>query len=239
MTKVLVTGAAGFAGTLLRASPLPGYDWIWSDIRRPDQTNDEETWMCGDLRDGAWLKASLLSQVSTVIHLGASSAVSSAWEAVLENNIVATFNVFEAARHHGVKKIIFASTNHVTGLYELEGVASGPDSPVRPDSLYGCSKAFGETLGRYYAESAGMAVLCLRIGSLREAADVRLDPRLQSTWLSPRDFKSLIGSCLENSEVRFGIYYGVSANPRPIWDVENLRCDLGFVAVDSAAEAAI
>ena len=89
-------------------------------------------------------------------------------------NIVGTYNVFESARLAGVRKIIFASTNHVMGMYDRD--RQWPvyaDQPVRPDSLYGVSKAFGESLGRHFADEYGISVVSLRIGWFLEIRTTR------------------------------------------------------------------
>jgi hypothetical protein len=87
------------------------------------------------------------------------------WESVLSNNIVGTYNAYEAAREAGVRRFVYASSNHASGLAVVEGGIVGPDAPIRPDSLYGVSKCFGESVGRYYHDLYGMQVICLRIGS--------------------------------------------------------------------------
>ena len=101
---------------------------------------------------------------------------------------------YEACKNAGVKRVVFASTNHVTGFYEQEGMYTTPEMPVRPDSLYGASKAFGESLGRYYVDRYGLAVVCLRIGSFQPDSAVveRQGDRILSTWLSHRDCVHLV-----------------------------------------------
>jgi NAD+ dependent glucose-6-phosphate dehydrogenase len=122
------------------------------------------------------------------------------------------------------------------------------DSPVRPDSLYGVSKAYGEALGRYYSEQHGLRVFCLRIGAVEEHDDparpldyplVDLDEderreRMAAIWLSRRDCASLVGRCLEVEDVSWALVYGVSGNPRRFWDLEHARALLGWEPQDSA-----
>src|SRR5690606_31653978 len=136
-----------------------------------------------------------------VVHLAASAAVTTPWDDVLRNNIVGTYNVFEAARRAGVECVVFASSNHAVGGYEVEGAPEiyALDDPrqidhrvqIRPDSHYGVSKAFGEALGRYYVDAHGMRVFCLRIGWVRADDNPRPPEPSGAEWLglkTPEDF---------------------------------------------------
>ena len=180
----------------------------------------------------------------------------------MSSNIIGTYNVFEAARLARVDRVVFASSNHVVGMFE---VASGPslyrlDDPrmidhrdeIRPDSIYGTSKVFGEALGRYYAERYDMSVVCLRIGSVLPDDDpdgpsvaeasgwlglsvADRYRRLRATWLSQRDCGRLVASALD-AEVGWAVVFGTSANPRRIWDLEHAREAIGYEPQDSAPE---
>jgi hypothetical protein len=128
-----------------------------------------------------------------------------------------------------VPRVVFASTNHVTGMYERNGTLVLPDLPVRPDSFYGASKASGEALGRYYHDRHGLAVLCLRIGS---AVAKPANPRALGTWISERDMAQLVWRSIE-APVTFGIFYGISGNTRRQWDITNARDLLGYTPEDN------
>lgn len=200
--------------------------------------------------------------VDAVVHLAGSPAIETPWEQVLTNNIVGTYNVFEAARRAGVNRVVFASSNHTVGMYELDGA---PDlyrvddgemvdhaAELRPDSLYGVSKVYGEALGRLYVERHGLRVFCLRIGTVLAGDDptatavsapalLGLSPedgarRMRATWLSQRDCCSLIARCLEVEDVSWAVVYGVSANPRRFWDLEHAHELLGWEPEDAAPE---
>ena len=166
-------------------------------------------------------------------------ACEASWESVLEKNIQGVYCTYEACRKKGVKRVIFASTNHVTGFYEQEGVYTTPELPERPDSLYGVSKAFGEDLGRYYVDEHGLEVICLRIGSFQPDSAVieRQGDRILSTWLSHRDCVQLVWRGIE-ADVRFGIYFGISANTRAYWDIQSARQELGYAPEDDAERLA-
>ena len=133
-----------------------------------------------DLGDLEALTAAL-EGMDAVVHLAAASRVDSAWPDVLASNVIGTYHLFEAARQAGVPRVVFASSNHVVGTYEVEGAPDiygrGADAaldaaaPPRPDSLYGVSKGFGELLGRYYSEHHGLRVICLRLGTVLPGDD--------------------------------------------------------------------
>jgi uronate dehydrogenase len=179
----------------------------------------------------------------SVVHLAGASSVRSTWDEVYGSNIGGTYNAFEAARRRGVKRVIFASSNHVVGMHELvhgadlyepgAGVVVRNDEPFRADSLYGAGKAFGEVLGRYYSETFGLQVTCVRIGSI-VAADRPDDvTRYAATWMSQRDFARLVRAIMARN-VPFAVVYGVGANATRFWDLEPGRATFGFWPLDGA-----
>lgn len=196
-----------------------------------------------------------------IVHLAATSAVGSPWDAVLSSNLIGTYNVFEAARLAGVERVVFASSNHAIGTYETE---NAPDlyalddgrvwdhtAEIRPDSLYGVSKVYGEAMARYYVDHHGLRAFCLRIGGVRSPDDpshpmnlwaperdadetaLVARRRTRAVWLSERDCVQLIERCLE-SDRRWVLCYGISDNPRRFWDIEHARDVLGYAPDDSA-----
>ena len=172
--------------------------------------------------------------VDAVVHMAADPRVQAPWEDILNANIVGTYNVYEAARRAGVKKIVLASSNHATGYYEKDSVYTTPEMPVRPDSYYGVSKVFGEALGRYYADAHGISVICLRIGSFQPAPRGK---RQLSTWISHRDTAQLVRRAID-SDARYLVCYGISGNTRAYWDLTNAREVLGYAPEDNAEDHA-
>lgn len=166
-----------------------------------------------------------------VVHLAADASVDARWEDVLPANVIGAYNAFEAARRAAVRRVVFASSNHAMGMYmwdddrfadpgEPAEVAAG--EPVRPDSLYGVSKAWGEAIGRFYAERHGLGVVCLRIGWVTEDGrppsseaerhePPRIARRAPGMWLSHNDCASLVDAAL-TADVSFAIVNGVSDN---------------------------
>ena len=215
MQSVLVTGAAGGIGTSLRKLMKGLYPEIrWSDRRRPDDLAADETFVEADLGDPVALDKALAG-VQGVVHLGG-FAVEGPWETILEANIIGCYNLFEAAHRQGVERVVFASSNHAVGFYPRRRHI-GPNEPVRPDSRYGVSKAFGEALGAFYAYKHGMRVTSLRIGNVGEEP---LDRRRLAIWLKPEDLVQLIRIGLEHPDIRNEIFYGASNNDRVWWDNE-------------------
>jgi len=127
-------------------------------------------------------------EVDGIIHLGGQSA-EAPWEAILEANIVGCYNLFEAARKTGARRIVFATSNHAVGFYPRT-TTIGTDVIPRPDSRYGVSKLFGEGLGAMYAYKHGIGVTSLRIGNVAEKP---VDARRLAIWIRPEDLVAAKG----------------------------------------------
>jgi uronate dehydrogenase len=136
--------------------------------------------------------------------------------------------VFDAARRHGVKRVVFASSNHAIGFHRTGDVLDA-NSVQRPDTMYGVSKAFGENLGSLMADKFGLEVACLRIGS---AVPEPREPRHLSTWLSYPDLLRLVEACLAAPKLHFTVVYGVSNNRRSRWD--NSKSGIDYRPQDDA-----
>ena len=215
MRTVVVTGAAGEIGSRLRQLLRGAYPQLrWSDIRKPADLAANEIFVPADLADLAQVEKAVAG-ADGIVHLGGVS-VEHPWEAVLSANIVGCYNLFEAARRQKVKRVVFASSNHAVGFYPRKR-RIGVDAPVRPDSRYGVSKAFGEAIGSLYAYKHGLRVTCLRIGNF---GDVPIDHRRLAIWLKPEDLMQLVRIGLEHPAIRFEIFFGASDNERNWWDNE-------------------
>jgi len=213
MKRVLLTGAAGGVGTRLRKLLPPIYpDLVLSDIRKPDDLAPGERFVQADLADMPAVER-LCDGIDGIVHLGGFS-VEGPWDTILQANIIGLYNTFEAARRQGVKRIIFASSNHAVGFYRRDQTIA-PDVTVRPDSRYGVSKAFGEALGAFYSDKFGLEIFCIRIGNVD---DKPIDARRLAIWLKPEDLVQLIRIGLEHPDVRYEVVYGASDNARAWWD---------------------
>jgi nucleoside-diphosphate-sugar epimerase len=247
MTRVLVTGMSGLIGGVLRtrlaaAHELRALNRGWVEGVPCHQADIADLEAIRPAFDG----------VDVVVHLAANAHGSAPWADVLQHNVVGTYNVFEAARLAGVKRVIYASSGAtvsncerdfpysalVSGRYEE--VASWPilthESPLRPSGLYGASKVWGEALARHYADAHGLSMICLRIGAVN-AEDRPLAPRQYSVWCSQRDIGQMIERCIAAPEsLRFDVFFVVSDNKWSYRDLSHARTVVGYVPADRAED---
>jgi uronate dehydrogenase len=230
MKTILITGAAGDVGTHLRRELAGKYRIRASDLRPLKKIADESFTRADISRMADALR--ITRGVDAVVHLGGYS-VEGPWEGILSANIVGCYNVFEAARRNGVKRIIFPTSNHAVGFYRRTQTIDHR-VPVRPDGRYGVSKVFGEALGSLYADKYGMQVFCMRVGNVNPAP---IDKRRLSIWFSPRDLAQLVTIGIEHPAIRFEIVYGVSGNRRSWYDNSN-AARLGYRPQDDSEKFA-
>ncbi|QBE61822.1 NAD-dependent epimerase/dehydratase family protein [Pseudoduganella lutea] len=230
--RLLLTGAGGGLGTLLRERIKPWADVIRvSDIRDiPTAQAGEEVVRC-DLSDRAAV-LSLLDGVDAVLHFGGVS-VEEEVDRIVQANIVGLHNLYEAVHKQGIRRVIYASSSHVVGFYPTTQVVDAC-APLRPDCLYGVSKCFGEALSRYYYDRFGIETVCLRIGS---SFDAPRNARMMVTFLAHDDLVELVRCALFTPRVGHTITFGVSDNPVRWWD-NGQAAHLGFVPKHSSREHA-
>jgi len=227
MKTVLITGAAGDVGTHLRRELAGRYKLVVSDRKPVTDLREGETHARGDVTSFDDMLAATKG-AQAVIHLGAVSTEGD-WPMVRDINIDGTYNVFEAAKQNGAKRIIFATSNHAVGFYERAETIDHTVYP-RPDSRYGVSKAFGEALGSLYADKYGMEVFNIRIGNVNPQP---VDKRRLSIWISPRDLAQLVSIGIDHPGIRFEIVYGISDNARAWYDNSN-AARLGYKPQDQS-----
>ena len=220
--KLLLTGAAGGVGTKIRPLLLERYGaLISSDKIDIDDLLPGETFVRADLANPAEID-DLTRRCDAIIHLGGIS-IEQPWEPILEANIAGLYTLYESARTNGVERIVFASSNHAVGYYPRD-IVIDHQRPVRPDSRYGVSKAFGEALGALYADKHGLKVLNIRIGNV----DYRpIDRRRLSIWLHPEDLVQLCAIGLEHPDIHYETVYGHSDCEPSWWDNRRAR-ELGY-----------
>jgi NAD+ dependent glucose-6-phosphate dehydrogenase len=243
--RILITGAAGLIGSILRPELAR---------HRTVTALDRVASNGGVVADAIDLDAltDAFAGHDVVIDLAARPSAELPWQDVYANNIPATRNVLEAALRAGVRRVVYASSNSVTGAFERdEPYASvlagrydglrpediprlGADAPIRPDSFYGIGKACGEASCRYYADAHGLSTICLRIGTVN-AEDRPLKPRHFAKLLTHRDLVALIERCVDApASVRHAIFYGVSANTWRCWEIESATRLVGYEPRDDA-----
>ena len=245
--KILITGVSGLVGTVLAESLKETYEVSGVDLKESLEVPTLQA-DCSNLEE--MLPA--FSGVDTVIDLASNPSQYSEWDIIHDVNLKCTSNALEAAKICGVQRVIFASSNHATGMYEtdipyrriVEGDYSGiePDSiplvstdmPVRPDGPYGIAKAFGEAAGRFYSDRYGLSSLSVRIGTLNSEGRPT-NQRQFATLLTHSDLVNLFSKCIDApSELKFGIYYGVSNNKWRFWDISNSEAEIGYRSNDNA-----
>lgn len=228
MKRLLITGAAGTIGSAMRKMLAPLADTIRVSDIAPlgDEGPNEECVPC-DLADAAAVDR-LVEGCDGIVHMGGIN-FERTFETILAGNIVGVYNLYEAARAHGHPRILFASSNHTVGYYP-QGERLGPDVPMRPDSLYGVSKCYGEMLASMYFDKFGQESALVRIGSFCPAPK---DYRMLSTWLSARDMVSLAEAVFKVPVLGCPVIWGVSANEASWWDNSHLDW-LGWHPQDNA-----
>ncbi len=226
--RLLLTGAAGNLGKELRPR-LKAYCETLRLSHRKDfgPAADGEEIVLASLEDKTQMLA-LLKDVDAVVHMGGVST-EQAWAPILAGNVVGMVNLYEAARINKVRRIVFASSNHVTGFYRQDEVIT-PQDPMRPDGFYGLSKAFGENLAQLYWDRHGLETVSLRIGS---SFTEPKDRRMLATWMSYDDTERLVVAALTAPIVRHTVIYGMSNNKTTWWDNTSAR-HLGYRPQDSS-----
>jgi uronate dehydrogenase len=230
MKTVLITGATGDVGTHLARELAARYKLRLSD-KRPLKPAKGQAFIRADVSKMAdALK--ITKGVDAIVHLGGYS-VEGPWEGILQANIIGCYNIFEAARRNGVKRIVFPTSNHAVGFYRRDQTIDHRVYP-KPDSRYGVSKVFGEALGSLYADKYGMEMFMIRIGNVNPKP---IDKRRLSIWISPRDLASLVSIGIDRPGIKFEIVYGISRNKRAWYDNSNAY-RLGYQPQDDAEDFA-
>ena len=242
---VLVTGMSGLIGGAVRKHLAGRYELRALNRRAVEGVPCHQA----DIVELEAIQPAFAS-MDAVVHLAANASMSAPFEDTLRANVVGTYNVFEAARRAGVKRVVFASSGATVSGYEREmpyralvtgcgdEVGQWPmishESPLRPSGLYGASKAWGEALARYYVDAHGLSAVCLRIGHVT-AEDRPLSPRDYSVWCSQRDIVQMIDRCLQAPPtLRFDVFFVVSDNKWSYRDLTHARRVLGFEPLDAA-----
>jgi NAD+ dependent glucose-6-phosphate dehydrogenase len=237
--RILLTGSKGTIGTILRESLREEYDIVELDRQA---TTNEPSEFAADIADEQAVEQVFQNAgpLDCVVHLAASASHETPWEEVVDNNIKGTRTIYECARKFGVPKVVFASSTHLYGAYEGYPQTSPLDRPIavhdpyRPDSDYGTSKGFGETLARQYYDLHGIQTIGIRIGSV--APDNQQVPPYEKLWLSHRDTAQVFKKAIE-TDIPFGMYFATSENERPIFDITATRQDLAYMPDDGIKEA--
>lgn len=229
--RILVTGGCGKIGSYFVRFAADKYtlrvvDRVVWDPERLGPFSGES--LVADLQDPAACRQACAG-MDMVIHLAADADPDADFESsLLGNNIVATYNMFRAAREAGCRRFIYASSVHAVAAYPPD-VQIKVDMPVRPRNLYGVSKCFGEALAAYFAFNVGLPSIALRIGAyVFPNRPEDLLPEEQDAFLSPDDFNDLLIRCLETPNITFAIAHVISDNKFKRLDLTETREILGY-----------
>lgn len=233
--RILITGPGGRVGTQIVPLLREHFALRLLDTQPLTAAGDDE-FMHGDIQDMEVLRRAC-EGVTAMIHLAAISDEADFHSQLLPVNVAGTYNAFEAARLAGLKKVVYASTGQTILNYGKETPVT-VEMPPRPSTVYACTKLFGEALARWYAETHGMSMLCIRLCYFRAYDDPLLRQPghdVQYDWCSPRDLTQLLVKCLR-TDLKFGLFFGISNNTQRRWDLENARQLLGYEPQDNAAD---
>ncbi|WP_159883268.1 NAD-dependent epimerase/dehydratase family protein [Paenibacillus puerhi] len=229
--RMLITGASGRIGScLLDGLRQTGrYDIIGADVEPDEQKEVVQL----DVTDASRM-LELTEGVDTVLHIAWAKDEEDFLGRVLPINVTGAYHLYEAARTNGVKRVIFASSNHATGYYKV-GKEVEPTDPYRPDSFYGLSKCYIELLGRLYADKHGISSINMRIGNF-PGDDRPHSERAKHIWISERDLLQLSERCIEADEgIKFLCLYGTSANTDNYYNIDDLEELIGYKPQDDAS----
>jgi hypothetical protein len=233
--KLLITGPGGRVGTEIVPLLRKEFALRLFDTQESIAVGDDDVCV-GDIRDFDALRAACQG-VDALLHLAAISDEDDFHSRLLPVNLAGTYNAFEAARLAGVRKVLFPSTGQ-TVLNYPKGEPVTTEMPPRPSTVYACTKLFGEALARYYSDVHGMSAIVIRLCYFRAYDDPLLripGHDVQREWCSPGDLAQLVTRCIR-SDIRFGIFFGLSDNRERCWDLENARALVGYEPRDDAAD---
>ncbi len=236
--RILITGAAGKVGTLITRHLHGQYDLRLTDIQKPFQLSGCDFHQV-DICDYNAFRP-LCERVHMVVHLAAIADENSSWEPLLQNNIIGLYNVFEAAADAGCKRMIFASSIYAVDGYP-ENVVVHTGMPVRPPTLYGATKAFGEALGSFFADQRNLPTICLRLGWVLESNHRHMNKNNRSlnTIITYDDVIRLFIAAIDAPEkLRFGIFHGLSNNRRKRLDIQDATDIINYNPQDDAYKLA-
>jgi UDP-glucose 4-epimerase len=233
--RVLVTGAAGNIGAYFAEHGHKRYDLRL--MVREDDSDAEALRKYGEVVVANLAELDRLKElcegIDTVLHLAGDPSPSATWDSLLPANIVGTYHMLVAAKAAGCRRVIYASSIHAVSGYPADVQVKTSD-PVNPGDLYGVTKCFGEALGRYMADQEGLSVIALRIGAFQplEVARDEGSIGMLDAFVSQRDLQQLIERCIDDTQLGFAIFNGLSDNRFKRLDISDARELVGYAPQD-------
>lgn len=251
MKNVLITGSSGLIGSIIYQNLKHKYKFTGLDKIQNNNTGINTHIVKSNNIDEI---SFAFKNIDTVVHLAANASELTEWDLVLKNNIELTRNVFEAAKQNGVSRVVFASSNHAVGNFEkdepykaivkgqyenidpIQIVKINEKVPIRPDSYYGISKAFGEATARYYFEHHNLQSISLRIGTVIKDNSPKNNIRHYATLLYHEDLVQLIDKSISATNIKSEIIYGVSNNTWRFWDINHAKNTIGYIPIKNTED---
>ena len=245
--NILITGGSGLVGSVLVKNLNEKFN-----VKVLDQNKSQDSKTHIGNIDKLETIIDAFENIDTVVHLAGDRRVHGDWESILQNNLIGVYNIYEAAKHHKLNRVVFASSQHATGAnYEIEPYsfinngnynkipknysALDEKTRIRPDSYYGVSKAFGEAIGSYYSDYHDISTINLRIGWVLSDDDPTFSPASLNLWLSHRDLTQIVEKSINApKDIRYETFYATSDNFWKIWSIEKARNILKYQPKDSA-----
>jgi UDP-glucose 4-epimerase len=232
--KVAVTGAAGRIGSYFASHAPDRYELTLIDHPDVDMSELEKLGTTHQTRLGDLDRLKeLFADQDTIVHLAAEPSPSAVWSDLLRDNVQGTYNAFVAAAHAGCRRVVYASSIHAVSGYPADRQVHA-DEPVSPGDLYGVTKCFGEAMGRYMATQHALEAIAIRIGSFqpRTKAEREENAGMINTWVSQRDLHQLIVRCVDDENLLFAIFHGLSDNRFVRMDISEARELVGYEPED-------
>lgn len=251
--KVLVTGLSGLVGSALRSDFEDKYE-LSSLSRYGTEGLDDDHNFKGNIAEIDTMIPAFEGQ-HTVVHLAADRSANANWESALRNNFVGVYNVYEAAKRTGVKRVVFGSSQHAIGGFyrdepyksilsgKYDGIEHGKFKkidetvPFRPDGYYGASKGYAEGLGSFYSEWHGISSINIRIGWTISDDDPTVAAGGLSMWLSHRDTSQIHVKAVDApDDLMYTVVFAMSDNHWNIFSLDKAREVLGYEPQDNAGQ---
>jgi nucleoside-diphosphate-sugar epimerase len=235
LKRVLLTGAAGRIGSAFFAAVRERYRFRLADL-------NAERLQAASTAEVLRLDVSHLDEcraacagIDSVIHLAADPSPEADFhESLLANNVMGTFNIFQAAAEAGCQRLVFASSLHAIAGHPLGSVIT-EESPVRPINMYGAGKCFGEAAAAAFSAQHGLSTIAIRIGAY-DPPWITDDPSPLnlSAYISVRDMNQLLVRCIETPDIPFAIIHGISNNRIKRVEITRTQHLLGYQPQDDA-----
>ena len=217
--RILLTGSAGQIGSTLVKGLSGKHHLRGLDIR---PTPGLEDTVVGDVREFATVLEAAKG-MNAIIHLAnVSTGQGDRWEDLV-GNMTGTYNVLEAARRNGIRRVVYASRAGLLSPYP-QHMTRTVELPPRPTSFYSVSKVFGENLGYLYSARHDIEFVAVRIGNFSQKRPLPEHPH----QLSHADAVRLFERAVTHPGVKYEVVFGVSDSTWRLYDLDHGRGAINY-----------